>query len=130
MLAASENTVGNQKVDAAAQRTTPTRAARPSIDARFAASTTMASVVGRVTPTAKTTAATDRWGGRDEEDFSMDELRKQREALLDKKSRLRAQLEDIDRRIQLVCIHDWRWCQVAGEGRICVKCDLRDFHDD
>lgn len=31
---------------------------------------------------------------------------------------------------QATCQHKWEWHQIAGEGRICHACGLRDFSDD
>jgi len=32
--------------------------------------------------------------------------------------------------IQEVCDHEWRWAQVAGEGRVCDKCGAVDYEGD
>lgn len=32
--------------------------------------------------------------------------------------------------LRKVCAHDWKWEQVAGEGKTCSKCGARDYSDD
>lgn len=73
-----------------------------------------------------------------DEDISTVELRRALEAKLREKHQelidqircIQEQLDDMDRRIQLVCVHRWVWAPIAGEGRVCTRCGLRDFSDD
>lgn len=67
----------------------------------------------------------DEAGGHPGEEFVMltitrDELR----AMLD------AVETDWRETRQATCQHKWQWHQIAGEGRICHACGLRDFSDD
>lgn len=58
------------------------------------------------------------------------ELRAIREWLEAKRDRLNAEIVAIDGQIQLICCHEWRWRQVAGEGRVCPKCGKWDLDCD
>ena len=55
--------------------------------------------------------------------MEVDQLRAKRKALIN-------QIAEIDRELQGLCIHDWKWHQIAGEGRYCAKCGKRDFDCD
>lgn len=52
-----------------------------------------------------------------------EELRAERLALMDR-------LRQIDTELQALCQHKWAWYPIAGEGKICLICGLRDHCED
>ena len=62
--------------------------------------------------------------------LKVDQLRAKREALINQQSKITSEIAEIDRELQGLCIHDWKWHQIAGEGRYCAKCGKRDFDCD
>lgn len=58
------------------------------------------------------------------------EMRDVRAWMIGQRDRLNAQIAAIDLRLQALCRHEWRWRQVAGEGRECRLCGLWDLDCD
>jgi len=57
-------------------------------------------------------------------------LRAERQELYDKLKILKEEIAHITEKIQKVCVHEWKWMPVAGEGKYCPRCDARDYSDD
>lgn len=53
-----------------------------------------------------------------------------RKTLIDQRAQANFKISEVDRRISELCAHEWKWHQVAGEGRYCTKCEKRDFDCD
>lgn len=62
--------------------------------------------------------------------MTLDELYALKRRLNEQKRQIDSVLADVQRSIQALCNHDWKWEQVAGEGRTCQKCGLRDYSND
>lgn len=43
------------------------------------------------------------------------------------RSEIDSKIKDVVQRIQAQCKHDWKWHQIAGEGRYCQKCGYVDL---
>ena len=50
----------------------------------------------------------------------LDDLKRQR-------SEIDSKIKDVVLRIQAQCEHNWKWQQIAGEGRYCTKCGYVDL---
>lgn len=63
----------------------------------------------------------------------MDEAKQllaRRRSLIDQRSQVNFEIAEIDRRLSDLCSHEWKWHQIAGEGRYCTKCGATDYCDD
>lgn len=58
------------------------------------------------------------------------ELRDVRDWMIGQRDRLNAEIAAVELRLQALCSHEWRWRQVAGEGRECRRCGLWDLDCD
>lgn len=58
------------------------------------------------------------------------ELLAKRKSFVARRERARLEIIKIDKQLQQMCAHNWSWEQVAGDGRTCTKCRLRDYNDD
>ena len=55
------------------------------------------------------------------------------EKLLDlerQRSEIDNEIKDVIAQIQAQCEHNWKWQQIAGEGRYCTKCGYADLDCD
>lgn len=58
------------------------------------------------------------------------QLLARRRTLIDQRAQANFEIAEVDRRLSDLCSHEWKWHQVAGEGRYCMKCGKRDFDCD
>lgn len=58
------------------------------------------------------------------------QLLARRRMLIGQRAQAKFEISEIDRRLSELCHHDWKWHQIAGEGRYCTKCGKRDFDCD
>ena len=58
--------------------------------------------------------------------IEQNELIARRASLVGQRAQVNSEIDEIDRRLSELCSHDWRWHQIAGEGRYCTKCSKRD----
>lgn len=60
----------------------------------------------------------------------LNDLIKDRAKLMAQRKEIDDRIKDFTVAIQALCVHDWHWAQVAGEGRICSKCGKVDYEGD
>lgn len=53
-----------------------------------------------------------------------------RRNLVNQRADVLFEIGQIDRRLMRICKHEWKFEQIAGEGKTCVKCGARDYSDD
>lgn len=58
------------------------------------------------------------------------DLHKQLKALYEERGELDRKISEINKQLQNLCDHDWKWHQIAGDGRYCTKCDKEDYSED
>lgn len=58
------------------------------------------------------------------------ELLEKRWKLIEQRAQVNREIFELDCALQRLCKHDWKWEQVAGEGKTCVKCGAHDYRDD
>ena len=60
----------------------------------------------------------------------LNDLIKDRAKLMAQRKEIDDRIQDFTVAIQALCVHEWYWAQVAGEGRICSKCGNVDYEGD
>ena len=58
------------------------------------------------------------------------ELKEKKDALIEKIKKATCEINEVDLAFRRICRHEWKWEQVAGEGKTCWRCGARDYSDD